>query len=353
MSKTGVLYQCPGCQGDMAEGKDHWRCRSCGKTFEVRRGVPLLQVGNDSAAGFIWAEDPRAFLDAAEREGWRTALRSVQKPGSPNKLQEALAPNRIVWRSLLVVDRSWKALDIGAGTGGVACQLARECSVVALDKSWCDAAFLYLRAQQEQLAQLDAVGADAVSLPLGPKQFDLITMIGVLEWVPSGWPDALPRQTQLRALGEAFRVLKPGGSLFLGIENRYYLGYFLGLPEPHTDIPYISILGRHEAGILSQDVRRRSYLELTYSKDEYLELLKEAGFEQIQAFWLYPDYRFTTYVIPLDRPDTVRWFVEEHLDPRDFGGSTVELLYNFYRFLDPGVVGKHVRDFGFLARRPD
>lgn len=353
MSRAGVSFQCPHCQGGINEGKDYWRCRSCGKRFEVRRGVPLLNFGNGSAAGFIWADDPDAFLDSVERRGWREALQGVQRAGSPNKLQEALAPNRVAWRYLLEVHSSWKALDIGAGTGGVACQLAKECSVVAVDKSWCDAAFLHLRAQQEGLVQFEAVVADAVSLPLEPNQFDLATIIGVLEWVPTGWLDRPPRQVQVRALCEAFRVLKPGGSLFLGIENRYYFGYFLGLPEPHTNIPYISLVGRDEAGILSQDHRRRPYLELTYSKDEYIGLLQEAGFEQIQTFWLYPDYRFTTYVIPLDTPDIVRWFVEEHLDPREFGGPPIDLLYNFYRFLDPTVISNHVRDFGFLARRPE
>ena len=349
MTRTSVIYQCPHCKGGIDKGKDYWHCKLCGQKFEVRRGVPILNIGDESGRGLIWAGDPHGFLDAVEQKGWRIALEDIQKSRSRNLLREALAPNRISWKYLLEMDSSWKALDIGAGTGGVACQLAKECSVVALDKFWCEAAFMHLRSQQEDLFQFEAVVADAVSLPFEANQFNLITMIGVLEWVPTSWPDKQPRQTQLQALREICRVLKPGGNFFLGIENRYDLGYFIGIPEKHTNIKYLSLMKRDEAEMLSQDFRGRPYLELTHSKDEYIELLKEAGFEEIQAFWLYPDYRMPHYIIPLDKPNIVKSFVEEHLDPRDFRGIESS-LYRFYQFLDPLVLSNYVGYFGFLAR---
>ena len=91
-------------------------------------------------------------------------------------------------------------------------------------------------------------------------------------------------------------------------------------------------------------------MELTHSKDGYVDLLKEAGFDQIQVFWLYPNYRLPNYIIPLDHVDSVRSFIEKHLDPRDFGGKE-RLLYPLYRFLDSKVIPNYVRDFGFLASR--
>lgn len=309
-----------------------------------------MNVDEQGARGFIWAQDSEAFLSRVEKEGWRKALQTVQKPDSPNKLQEALAPNRVSWSCLFDMNPSWKVLDIGAGTGGVACQLATECCSVGLDKSWCDAVFMQLRAKQDHLTQFQAVVADAVSIPLDSNQFDLAVMIGSFEWIPTGWPSENPRTVQVRALKEVSRILKPGGHLFLGIENRKYLGYFIGIPEPHTDIQYISLMDDHHADAFSWDVRGKPYLELTHSRDGYLELLKEAGFDQIQVFWLYPNYRLPNYIIPLDHLESVRWFVETHLDPRDYGGKEM-LLYPLYRFLDSNVIPEYVRDFGFVASR--
>lgn len=370
---AGVAYQCPQCKGGIEKGKDCWHCRLCGKVFEVRRGVPILDIGNELAHSSIGASERDAghqpiykvspysgsmgidssddFLDAVEQKGWRTAIEKLWGPNSAGLLR-AIASNRVAWKYLLDIDSSWKVLDIGAGTGGVACRLAKECSVVALDKSWRNAAFMQLRAQQDSLFRFEAIAADGVFLPFESNQFNLTTMIGSLEWVPTSLPENKPREVQLQALREAYRVLKPGGNLFLGIENRLYLGYFLGIIEPHTNLKYISLMNRKDAEILSQDLRGRPYLELTHSKDEYIELLKEAGFEDIQAFWLHPDYSTPNYIIPLDRPNSVKFFIEERLNPWDFHGIRSP-LYQFYRLLDPLVVSKHVEFYGFLAHRPN
>jgi len=103
-----VMYRCPHCKGDIEIGKDYWHCTLCRRKFEVRRGVPILNVGSGSARGFIWADEPHTFLDTVEQKGWQTALENVQKPNSPNKLQEAIAPNRLGFKFLFDLDRSWK-----------------------------------------------------------------------------------------------------------------------------------------------------------------------------------------------------------------------------------------------------
>jgi SAM-dependent methyltransferase len=205
---AGVIYRCPHCTGRLEKGPDQWGCAGCRRQFEVRGGVPILDIMEGTEGGFLRPPDQHRFLRDVEQRGWEAALQGLHGPR--NRLQEAIAPNRISWRYLFQIDSSWKVLDIGAGTGGVACQLARECSVVALDNSWCDMAFLYLRGKQEGLKNFEAVVADATCLPFESGQIDLATMIGVLEWVPISWPQQDPQRVQLKALQEANRILKPG-----------------------------------------------------------------------------------------------------------------------------------------------
>ena len=299
--------------------------------------------------GFIWADDPERFLKIAAEQGWRTALKAVQKDNSPDKMQEALAPNRLAWFNLIDIETSTRALDIGAGTGGIACQLADKCSVVAVDGSWYDVEFLRIRAKQDNLPQFKCFVANALDLPFKSNQFDLVIMNGVLEWVPTAQSNTPPRDTQLQALEEVRRVLKRNGKFLLGIENRNYLGYFLGVPEPHTNLKYISLMERGDADQLSQDVRHLPFLEYTYTKTEYEDLIKEAGFENTEAYWLFPDYRLPQYIIPLGSPNALSFFVRELLKPEDYGGGILYSLYQFYRFCDVRTVADFVGHFGFLS----
>lgn len=367
---AGVNYQCPLCQGNILKEETSWYCSGCSKQFAMRHGVPILDIckeplqsdpqGFQSAratplfeqsapSGSTTIEDEEKFLVQVEEKGWRVALASQLGKDSPGMLR-SMAPNRLSWKYLVNLDKSWKVLDIGAGTGGIACQLAKECSVLALDKEWRNAAFMNLRARQDGLTHFEAVAADAISLPLVSDQFDMAVMIGALEWVPFSWPNESPREMQLKALTEISRVLKPGGRFFLGIENARYLGYFLGIPEAHTNLKYISLMDKLQAERLSQDLRGSSYLELTHSKGECMTLLAEAGFSDIQALWLYPDYAFTNYFIPLDKPNIMKYFVEEHLNPWDFRGARAP-LYRMYRLLEPELLGDYVEFYGFMVTK--
>lgn len=299
--------------------------------------------------GFIWTDDAGKFLDVAKKEGWQVALKSVQQDNSPDKLQEALAPNRLAWLNLVDIEPSTKALDIGAGTGGIACQLSKECEVTAIDGSTIDVEFLKIRAEQDGLSRFTALVANSLELPFPKNLFDLVIMNGVLEWVPTCRPKSHPRDSQLQALKETRRVLKPGGKFLLGIENRYYLGYFLGIPEPHVNLKYISILPRTDANQLSYNMRKLPFLEYTHSRKEYEELIQEAGFKHIEAYWLYPDYRLPLYIIPLDNQNAVKFFVDKLLKPDSYENSILYSVYQFYRFCNPKIISDFVGHYGFLC----
>lgn len=292
-------------------------------------------------------DDSDELLDTAREKGWRVALENKWGATSQGLLR-SIAPNRISWKYLLPIESSWEAVDIGAGTGGIACQL--ECGMTAIDSVQANVEFLKIRAKQEKLSRFQAIMVDAVSLPLTSDTYDLVSMVGTLEWVAFDHAEVDPRETQLKALSETHRILKSDGYLYLAIENRNYLGYFLDILEPHTNLKYVSLLDREMANMLSKDMRGQPYLEYTYTPDEMVTLLREAGFSDIQSYWLHPDYAFTNYFIPLDKPEAIRYFVDELLNPWDFQGARFP-IYRFYRLMNPEFIRKHIEFLGFIAKK--
>ena len=320
------------------------------------KGKPLsgaadLLFERSQASGSLGGDNPEAFLTHAEQAGWRPALEKLFGPTSPGMLR-AISPNRTAWAYLFDINEKSRVLDLGAGTGGVSCRLAQTCNVVSADKSKVNSAFVRIRGEQENLPNFQSICTDAVDLPFADEQFDLVCMIGSFEWVPSSWPEEDPESVHRHALEEVFRVLKPGGNIFLAIENRNYLGYVFGIQEPHTHLKHVAYLDRERANQLSLDIRNKPFVEYTYSRDECHNLLQGAGFDAVKGFWLRPDYSTPHYIIPLENDNILKYFIEERLNPWDFQGPR-SLLYRLYRMLPPSEISNHVEFYGFRANKPE
>lgn len=115
------------------------------------------------------------------------------------------------------------------------------------------------------------------------EQFDIVTLIGVLEYsqVYIDAPDPIGA-----VLGHARRFLKPGGLLLLAIENQLGLKYFSGAPEDH--------LGRPMFGINDSYGRKTP---ITFGRQELLARLKRAGFCNSLVYLPFPDYKTPVSVI--------------------------------------------------------
>jgi hypothetical protein len=114
-------------------------------------------------------------------------------------------------------------------------------------------------------------------LPLGSGTCDLALLIGVLEWTGFGHDD--PASSQEAVLAEASRVLKWGGTLLIGIENRYGAHYLLGGREEHTSLRFSSLLPRTVANAYCRLLQGRKMTTYTYSRRALVRLVRRAGLE--------------------------------------------------------------------------
>ena len=182
-----------------------------------------------------------------------------------------------------------RVLEIGAGCGAVTGALCEAAgSVDAVELSMKRSRINALR--NKEAANLAIyVGNFQEVEPHLDELYDVITLIGVLEYAESYISTGSGAGAALRLLQTAARHLKPDGEMLLAIENRFGLKYFAGCAEDHTAEIFEGLEGyRDPKGIR------------TYTKGELTGLLTQAG---LNASWYYPfpDYKFPQVLHSDDR----------------------------------------------------
>jgi SAM-dependent methyltransferase len=235
------------------------------------------------------------------------------------------------------VGQARRVLEIGAGCGPVSRYLAEECSLVdALEPVPARAAVAAQRLRDLPHARV-FVGQLA-DLPDEPS-YDLIVVIGVLEYVAGGSSDEAP---YVDFLEQIRRRLLPGGALLLAIENKLGVKYIAGSPEDHTDRPFDS-LEDYPIGTPARTFDRRALTGL----------FRSAGFEPT-VFSAFPDYKMTRVVMAdsllgdpsalatrLPRFPSPDWLTQRELGPNE------ELLWR--ALAAAGQAGEHGNSFVVLA----
>ncbi len=153
-------------------------------------------------------------------------------------------------------------------------------------------------------------------LPFPDGSFDLVVLNGVLEWVPiSGTGN--PRDNQRDLLREIWRILRPQGCVYIGIENRFGAGYFKGRPEEHTKLPYISLLPRFLGRLYHWLKLKKPYRTYTHSAGGLVRLLRNSGFARTDLYSPYPDYREFVSMVNLQN----RKWIRSSFHPHSFFGK--------------------------------
>ena len=166
-------------------------------------------------------------------------------------------------------------LEIGAGCGaltGLFCEKVAHVSAVELSEK--RSRIVYERYQD--VDHLEVIAGNVMDIEFS-RLFDYVTLIGVLEYAKSFIDASNPYRDLFEKIST---VLKPGGNVFVAVENKFGIKYFGGAREDHT--------GRAFDGI--EGYTTVAHVE-TFSKDELSELLQESGYSSIQFYYPYPDYK--------------------------------------------------------------
>ena len=301
---------CPACKTFMEEFAGYFLCNSCNSKYLVKNNIPIFVPVNGKYAD-ISDDIMSDILLNMDIKPWQEVINNAFAEKNPWLYQIIIDHTRTDYLFLYDFKEGDLVLDVGSGWGQSAFALAnRVKSVIALDPNFQRVKFIAKKAKCENINNIKPIQADVLNLPFKDDTFDFISMIGVLEWVANDTEVGDPREIQLNALKEVFRVLKKGKSICIGIENSDAWAYKFGKPDDHTGIKHISYLSRDEANILSKKNTGRDYRTYTYNRDGYIRLLKKSGFteENISFNYPIPSYKEPTYIIPLESKKALEYY---------------------------------------------
>lgn len=288
-----VPHKCLRCDGPVLPSERAMQCAACGAEWPVHDGVPLYSSAR--YFGEVSQDEMRALIRLASETSWRTAISTQFKENNREQYYYAADLNRASWIPLLPISPDSTVLDVGSGLGALthalALNYARVVSAEPVDER---VRFTKLRLEQEGLTNVDLIQTTVDAMPFHDQTFDLIVLNGILEWV-AAWDDqGTPRNVQLEVLRKFRRMLKPGGVLLIGIENRIGFESFMGRVD-HSGLSFTSVMPRWLASLymkLRQPGFHRTllnsslgYRTYTYSPRGYNKLLLEAGFQSVDQWW--------------------------------------------------------------------
>lgn len=238
----------------------------------------------------------------------------------------------------LAIPEDAVVLEIGAGLGAVTRYLGERAAVVdAVEPAVARARAA--RARTRDLPGVEVYVAEHEDVPPVPT-YDLIVVVGVLEYVGSGTSDPAPYVSFLDHLR---KCLKPGGAIALAIENKLGVKYLVGAPEDHTDIAFDGIEG-YPGGA---SVR-------TFSRSELSSLFTAAGLRS-SVLVAFPDYKLTRAVMDTDflaqeAPDLLRNLPSfPSPDLRSARSRLADEAHVWRSFVDAGLAGEVGNSFLVLA----
>lgn len=349
--ETSVL-QCIKCGGRLATEPDAYKCRDCGTSFRIINDIPMF-VENSRYYGDMPPEEMEILLQRMSKEPWRKVVDEIVSIKNPWLHFIMTEETRADWQFLFSLDKNSIILEVGAGHGTSTIAMAKRANVIAIDGTYHRLAFLKIRCEQEGVKDISLAGVNILNTPFCNNLFDLVTLNGVLEWVGTSVNEGNPEKLQTQALQECYRILKPEGKIYIGIENSHAFRYLLGVPDDHVGIPHISYLKRDEANNLMKKLTGQEYRTYLYDRKGYQELLTNAGFkaEKIEFFYPIEDYKKLRYILPLKNHNVLKFF-HKYLDADKEELSMEQSVKELeLKSLEDGNIDSYISSYMIIAEK--
>lgn len=300
------------------------------RIFDEYNTVNDVQKIKEFTANRYWGKIPEADLEKAleliDVEGWDSFANKFK-----DRLDFTTEENRADWRFLVPLDRNSVVLDVGAGLGRISIPLARVVKkVMACDASVVRMRFLKKLAESKNLNNIEVVVADIFKPPFEKESFDLIVMNGVLEWVGKTDLYKDPREAQIACLKICKGLLKKGGFLYIGIENRFAAAYLRGID--HSGLRFTSYMPRWVANLYTLFKKGHRYDTYTYTMSGYRNLLNEGGFDNPDFYLVYPGYNRPRIIIPYNNLSLLKYMIVSMMSPSSFVRKIARIFARFSFF---------------------
>ena len=263
----------------------------------------------------------------AKTIGWKKAIIE----GADHSLTNyVISPRRAFFFPILEINEGDKVLDAGSGWGNISAKIARgfpTTQVYALDRSNSTTSFANTISKQEHLDNMYVVHADIMHSPFGKNSFDVVIMLGLLDWLGMAVQSDSPRTSQILVLKRIYDMLRPGGRLLIGAENRIGHRFFVGARDSPSGLRFITLLPRQLANFYSLRKNKTPYVTYTYSERGYRKLLSESGFDEPTFYAAIPNYRYPTTICDLKSVKEIAHYRFAKAIPRSIVGALAGSFY--------------------------
>lgn len=272
----------------------------------------------------IWRQNSETPFDYADADRTEENLKEILKNSKDKSVLSGELEAKIFnWASeyhlssqranlfrFLKLDRVQRMLELGSGCGANTRYLGElGIQVDAVEGSYARAEISKIRC--EDIANVNIVHSNFNRLTYPDACYDSVSFMGVLEYAGKYHDDSKTgADAVIDILQRIKAALKEDGLLFIAIENRLGLKYWLGASEDHLDRPYAGIYDYPG----NDGIR-------TFTRPEWTNILESAGYPFYRFCYPFPDYKLPRVIISdhFLRNDPYAYSLLYRIASRDYG----------------------------------